>query len=412
MGFLERMKDFFGITEDRAEESPMVTAEESLLQALIGESNINKKTVLQIPTVKGCIEKIAGTVCRLPIRMYQVVDGEVQEIKDDYRLRLLNADPGDTLNSDEFWRALIEDYYMGKGGYVYINREGLEIKSLHYVKEEDVSIVINSDPIFKDYDIMVNGRTYLPHEFFKIHRRARDGASSLPIWQENPLIFGVAYNSLVFEENLVKKGGNKKGFIESENRLDKDSIDAIRNAWRKVYSNDTENVVVLNKGAKFKESSNTSVEMQLNENKETNGDEICKIFGFPSSILTGGATNNDRKEYIDVVMGLLNTIETALDRDLLLEREKGSFYFAFDTKEITRGDLKERYEAYGIAVEHNIMQIDEVRAREDMPPLGFNWIKIGLNDVLVDPKTGTIYTPNTNKVMDFSNMKGGEKHED
>ena len=83
MGFLERMKDFFGITEDRAEESPMVTAEESLLQALIGESNINKKTVLQIPTVKGCIEKIAGTVCRLPIRMYQVVDGEVQEIKDD-----------------------------------------------------------------------------------------------------------------------------------------------------------------------------------------------------------------------------------------------------------------------------------------------------------------------------------------
>ena len=219
-------------------------------------------------------------------------ESEVQEIKDDYRLRLLNADPGDTLNSDEFWRALIEDYYLGKGGYVYINREGLEIKSLHYVKEEDVSIVINSDPIFKDYDIMVNGRTYLPHEFFKIHRRARDGASSLPIWQENPLIFGVAYNSLVFEENLVKKGGNKKGFIESENRLDKDSIGAIRNAWRKVYSNDTENVVVLNKGAKFKESSNTSVEMQLNENKETNGDEICKIFGFPSSILTGGATNN------------------------------------------------------------------------------------------------------------------------
>ena len=170
--------------------------------------------------------------------------------------------------------------------------------------------------------------------------------------------------------------------------------------------------MVLNKGAKFKESSNTSVEMQLNENKETNGDEICKIFGFPSSILTGGATDNDRKEYIDVVMGLLNTIETALDRDLLLEREKGSFYFAFDTKEITRGDLKERYEAYGIAVAHNIMQIDEVRAREDMQPLGFNWIKIGLNDVLVDPKTGTIYTPNTNKVMDFSNMKGGEKHED
>jgi hypothetical protein len=34
---------------------------------------------------------------------------------------------------------------------------------------------------------------------------------------------------------------------------------------------------------------------------------------------------------------------------------------------------------------------------EDLPPLGINFVKLGLNDVLLDPETGMIYTPNTNQ---------------
>ena len=229
----------------------------------------------------------------------------------------------------------------------------------------------------------------------------------MPIWKESPLIFGVAYNTYVFEENLVKKGGNKRGFIESENRLAKEAIEAIKTAWRNLYSNNTDNVVVLNNGAKFKESSNTSVEMQLNENKETNDTEICAMFGFSPSILKGNATERDRKEFIGAVMALLDTIETALDKDLLREKEKGSFYFAFDTKELTRGDEKERFEAYAIALQNNFMQIDEIRAKEDMPPLGFKWVRIGLQDVLLDMESGKVFTPNMNAIADLNHMKGG-----
>lgn len=46
--------------------------------------------------------------------------------------------------------------------------------------------------------------------------------------------------------------------------------------------------------------------------------------------------------------------------------------------------------------EGNFMQADEVRYKEDMPALGLNWIRLGLDDVLYDPKSKTIYTPNTN----------------
>lgn len=398
--------------EERADPGREVDASDSLLRALISGTDVDKTILLQIPAVRGCLEKIAGTVCRLPIKLYRKVDGKVEEITEDARLRLLNKETGDTLNADEFWRAMLEDYYLGRGAYAYIKKNARgEYEGLHYVEEEKVSVLKNYDPILKSYSIMVMGKRYHPFEFLKLHRRTKDGSEGIPLWQDNPLIFSVAYNSFVFEEKLVKKGGNKRGFIEAEDKLDKGAIESIKRAWNNLYSNNTDNVVVLNKGAKFKESSNTSVEMQLNENKESNAKDICGMFGFSSRILYGEATEEDRKEYINAVMSLLNVIETALYKDLLTEKEKESFYFAFDTKELTRGSLKERYEAYAIGLTNNFLQIDEVRAKEDMEPLGFKWVRIGLNDVLLDVEKGIVYTPNMNAVADLNNPKGGEGNE-
>lgn len=399
--------------EERTNAETGVGVSDSLLTALLNGTDVDKTILMQIPAVRACLEKIAGTVCRLPIKLYRKVDGKVEEITEDARLRMLNKETGDTLNADEFWRAMLEDYYLGKGAYAYIRKNGIgEYEGLHYVEEEKVSVLKNYDPILKSYSIMVMGKRYHPFEFLKLHRRTKDGSEGIPLWQDNPLIFSVAYNSFVFEEKLVKKGGNKRGFIEAEDKLDKGAIESIKRAWNNLYSNNTDNVVVLNKGAKFKESSNTSVEMQLNENKASNAKDICGMFGFSSRILYGEATEEDRKEYINAVMSLLNVIETALDKDLLTEKEKESFYFAFDTKELTRGSLKERYEAYALGLTNNFLQIDEVRAKEDMEPLGFKWVRIGLNDVLLDVEKGIVYTPNMNAVADLNNPKGGEGNED
>lgn len=46
-----------------------------------------------------------------------------------------------------------------------------------------------------------------------------------------------------------------------------------------------------------------------------------------------------------------------------------------------------------------------------MPKLGLHWIKLGLQDVLYDPKTKTVYTPNTNQVKTLTAAGGGEGSE-
>ena len=78
------------------------------------------------------------------------------------------------------------------------------------------------------------------------------------------------------------------------------------------------------------------------------------------------------------------------------EAEKGEYYFVLDTAELLKGDTLARYQAYEIALRNNFLQLDEVRYLEDKAPLGFDFMRLGLNDVLYDVRTKTVYTPNMN----------------
>ena len=378
-----------------------------LLSAILSQDSISCEQALNIPAVARCVNLISETVSMIPIKLYRedTADGKRKTVEvTDSRCDLLNEDTKDTLDGAQFKKALVRDYLLNGNAYAYINKQRNSVKSLHYVDSKNVTINQNFDPIFKDYNILVHGQTYKPFEFLKILRATKDGARGSGIVEENGELLKVAYTTLKFEQNLVSTGGNKKGFINAKNRLTKEAIDALKAAWYKFYSNNDENVIILNEGLTFQEASNTSVEMQLNESKKSMSDSILEIFGVP--------TDWSWETFIKTaIMPILATFECALNRDLLLEKEKKSFYFAFDTKEIIKGDIKTRFEAYKTALESNLMQIDEVRYLENLEPLGLNFIKLGLQDVLFNPVTKEVYTPNTNQITNIENKNGGYTHE-
>ncbi|MEG1873597.1 MAG: phage portal protein, partial [Ruthenibacterium sp.] len=272
--------------------------------------------------------------------------------------------------------------------------------------------------------VLVNGQSLRDFEFLKLTRKTEDGVTGIGVVEENNTALAVAYNAFIYENFLVKTGGNKKGFLKSQKKLSEEAMDALKRAFKKMYRNNSENVVVLNEGLEFKESSNTSVEMQLNENKKTNAHEMCKLFNMPPSIIDGTAKEEENALFFKVCISpILVAMETALNKDLLLQSEKAPAnakgccnYFAVDTKELLKSDIVKRYTAYKLAIESNIMQIDECRYLENLPKLGLTFIKLGLQDVLYDPATGEVYTPNTDKTTNLKSSKGfqngGDKSED
>lgn len=381
---------------DETASSETKKTEDDILQAFYDDDNIDFDKAMKVPAFSSCVNMIAGTISMIPIKLYKRNGDAVEEIKDDKRVRLLNDDPGDTLNAVQMKKALVKDYF-GKGGYVYINRNGLDIASLHYVDSREIAFEYSMDPIFKEYRILVRGDKYNPYDFIKVLRSTKNGYESADFVNETKEILGVAYSSLIFEKNLVKTGGNKKGFVKCVKKLSDEALKSLKAAWRMLYRNNSENVVVLNDGLEFQESSSTSVELQLNENKKSNSDEICKIFNIPPEMVRGGAKESDKINYIQYcIIPILREIECSLNRDLLLEKEKESCFFAADTTELTKGDIKTRYEAYAIASKNGFMQLDEIRFKENMPALGLSFIKFGLQDVMYNPVTKEFYVPNMN----------------
>ncbi len=398
--------------EKRSAETGEAYFNDSLLTAIIGGgSTVTKEQALQIPTIAACVNLIADRISALPIKLYREEGSEVVEVKDDNRLRLLNHDTGDTINASEMKRLWVRDYFLGKGSYTYIERNIVnEPIGLFAVDEARVAVKTNNDPIHKNYSINVNGKTYFPFQFLKILRNSKGYGTGTSIIKENPLSLAIYYNTMKFENANIRKGGNKRGFLKAASTVGKDEMNTLKESWRQLYSNsdDTkDNIVVLNNGLEFQEASSTSVELQLNENKKSNSIELCKLFCMPADVLCGRADDSTVSQLVqNCLMPPINAIEAALDHDLLTEAEKaGNWYFVFDTTELTRGDFTNRMNGYAVALQNNIYQLDEIREKEDLPPLGFNYIKLGLQDVLLDPKTMQIYTPNTKELV---SLDGGE----
>ena len=393
------LKNLFRKKEYRTVETVQVDEHLRQIMGLVTDT----KTALEIPAVSACIDFISNKIAELPIKLYREKNGKTTEITDDFRLSLLNDSTGDLLDPYQMKSAFVRDYLLRGAGYIFPERDSLNgFLSLRYIANESVTVTKNSDPIYKLARYQIGTRTFFDDEIMRICRNTKDGVTGIGIIEEHSDILNAAYKQIVYERYLVERGGNKKGFIQVDDRVTQDVLDDIKEKWQTLYSSDNSNMMVLNKGLKFVESSNTSVEMQLNESKDTNNELICEMFGLSSKVISGTASD---EEYISAiktaVMPIVSAIQTALNKFMLLWAEKSDHYFILDTKELLKGDILKRYQAYQIALHEGFLQVDEVRYEEDREPFNLNWIKLGLQDVLFDTKNHTIYTPNTNQTVKF-----------
>ena len=412
MGFLDRFKK-------RIDESTTTTdsiympVDDALLRAFLNSESISKEQAMSLPIVSSAVDKISNVIAMLPIYLYQEIICEdkkvIKKIESDTRIKLLNDDTGDTLDSFQFKKALIQDYLLDKGGFAFVNKKGNQVISLHYVEATQVSYFKNIDPIFKDGQYLVNGKRYELYNFIALLRETKDGITGKGLIEEVSKAVETAFSNMIFELNLVKKGGVKKGFITSDKKLGKEELDLLKKAWKNLYSSGEENVMILNNGLNFQDAGSTGVELQLNERKKTLNEEINNIFHI----------SDDWDKYIkDAIIPIITALETALNKTLLLENEKESYYFAFDTREITKGNIKERYEAYKIAKDTGFMTNNEFRYLEDLEQIdGLDTISFSLANVIYDIKTKQYYVPNTGATFNTldevikSNSKGGDENE-
>jgi len=380
-----------------------------VLRALLTGEDITPENALSIPVIASAVNRISTMVAILPIKLYKrgkSAEGKptTECLDDDNRVYLLNVDSGDTLDQFATKKRLARDYLLEKGAFLYIerNRKGGDPTALKYVPARQITAVINDvNPLHKDGRYSVLGQQYEQFDFVGVLRDTDDGFLGVPLTKQINDVLATSFNNTLYELGIVKKGGSKKGFLQSDKVLDKDAMTALKKAWQDLYANTSENVVILNSGLKFQEANDTAREMQVNERKKTLHDELLEVFA-----ITQGSTFDDF--FRDAVLPVLEAIESALNKSLLLETEKKDHFFAFDKREVLKAELQARFESYKIASEIGVFTKNEIRESENLAPIdGLDIVSMGLGDVVFDVKTKQYYTPNTGDTKTFDGEGDG-----
>ena len=218
-------------------------------------------------------------------------------------------------------------------------------------------------------------KEFKPYQFIKLLRNTKDGATGTGLITEISKELETAYKTLLFQLNLVTSGGSKKGFLKAQRKLGQDEINLLKNAWSNLYLSSTDNVVVLNNGLEFQETSSSSTELELNVSKQALQNEIENLFHIYS--------NDFNRTFKEAIYPIVKVFETALNRDLLLEKEKRNYFFEFDVKEIIRVSINERYSAYKLAKETGFMILNEIQKAENLEYVEvLNVVNVGLGAVL------------------------------
>lgn len=405
--------------EERAEQMLEVDGVlEAIFKNLAITRIVSRDEAMGIPALAGCLEFICGIAASVPVKLYRVGQEKEEEVNDDPRLRILNDDTGDLLTGPEWKKAFFVDYFLRGRAWAYQNMELNRLKSLHYVDDEAVSVSMNEDPIFKSAIINIYGRTYYPHQFIHMARNTKTGVRGEGLLEQARLQLALGLNYIEFENAIVRAGGNRRGFLQSDHKMSDDSLKFLKESFEKMYGNSYDGVTVLNKGVTFTPAQATSVEMQLAENKERNREEICSLFPLAVSIVTGKATLDEFSQALKTtVLPLLNGFDKAINRSLLLESEKDILHFACDTRDLESGDLLKRYSAYTEACRAGWLSKNEIRYKEKHKPIpGLDVVSMSLGDVVYDINTGKFFVPNTGAAVKMAAVEtkteeGGEGNE-
>ncbi len=369
------------------------------LSPLVNSKTITKQQAMSIPVVTKSVNWIASAISGLPIKMYKRTDKGYVEVYDDYRLPLLNNYSGNCMTANDLKKQLITDLLLDGNGYAYISKLGNKIEKLSYIPTNKLTYTESVDNINKIVNIWVDGKEVRDYNVFRLVNNTKNGVSGIGFVSDCQDLLSTILGSLQYENSSISSGV-RRGFLKSKSKLDKDKMDELKQAWKRLTNPNQSDVLVLNAGIEFEDASSTATESQLSQNKTINMHQILAYFGLPTNFFEGANSDSYLTAVRIAVLPIVKQLVTALNNYLLLESEKQDLKFDIDTSELLRINANERYAMYQMAIDKGILTTDEVRQMENLPVLDMPYLKLGLGDVLYNINDGSIFVPNTGATID------------
>lgn len=386
--------------------SPLTSTDNAWLWQLIGapaadagtlQVVVNEETALHCTAVRAAVQAIAEAVGQLPLIAYKRgTDGAKDRATDHPIYSVLRNRVSEIHSAQWFKEQLTRDALLYGNGYALINRSGDYVELWHL---SPAAVTVELDqitwaPVYKVRHGDNHETTYQPSEIFHLMGPSLNGYSGASPIQQGK---GAIELAMLLEEHgkaLFRNRAVPQFIYFPHESLNKSQAEVIKEALVKgTAGRNSGSSEVLFGIRDAKPVAFTSVDSQFLELRRFSVTEIARLFRVPPHMLfdlergTWANTSEMGAEFLTYSLRpWLARWENEVAMKLFSEAERDTYFAEFLSDDLVRMDLAARADAYGKLITARVLNPNEARARENLPPYAGG-------DVFANPNTTSSTSP-------------------
>lgn len=344
---------------------------------------VTEQSAMQMTAVYACVRILSESIAGLPVHLYEYQDGGSKEKAVKHPLYfLLHDEPNPEMTSFVFRETMMAHLLLWGNAYAQIIRNGKgEVIALYPLMPNRMKVDRkDTGEIFYQYRVsdsdaptLKEGTVDLKKEdVLHIPGLGFDGLVGYsPIAMAKNAI-GLSMATEEYGAKFFANGATPGGILEYPGTV-KDP-ERVRESWNKGFSGkNSHKVAILEEGMKYTPISISPNEAQFLETRKFQIDEIARIFRVPPHMvgdLEKSSFSNIEQQSLEFVKYTLEPWivrwEQSINRALLSQNEKSTYFVKFNVDGLLRGDYQSRMNGYATARQNGWMSANDIRELENL----------------------------------------------
>lgn len=339
---------------------------------------VTGRTALQLSAILATHNTLATDVAVLPLDIYQREDsGGRRKAFEHPASELFGRSPNGETTPIRWCQAWMGHALLGGNGYAEIQRTGRgKPYALHLLDPDSTHTERRGDNL--GYRLG-NGEWLESANVLHLSGFGWDGQCGYNMISLIKQAVGLGLAAEGFGADYFSNGSEPNGVIETPERLKGPALEEFRNGWETMHGiGNRHRTAILMGGAKFNPTSGDPETSQLVETRKFQVNDVTrpwrvppqKIGDFSQAHLSNIEASN--LDYLmTALMGWLTAIEQEVNLKLVTPAEyRQGFYAEHNVNALLKADITKRFTSYEVALRNGWMSRDEVRARENLNPIG------------------------------------------
>lgn len=337
---------------------------------------------LSYSAIFACFRVLAETFASVPCQEFKKLsNGDREQTDETGLLQIFKTKPNDLMSPYNWAEASMYQLNTGGNSISLRIKDGMRMGStigLFPVEWERIKIKTNKENNTLEY-VLDNEKTLSRDEVFHVPGPSVNGLVGMSIleYAAAAIRLGSAYQS--FGNNFFKNGAMPSGVFEHPKALDPVAFARFKEDLKKNYSGLTNmgTPMILEDGLKFSQLTMKLVDAEFLASRKFQVEEICRYCRVPLHLvqsLERSTNNNIEHQSLEFVMYTMlphfKRFEQAINSQLLTPgQSKKEYYFEYNISALVRGDMKSRYEAYGIGRDKGFLSANDILRMENRPTI-------------------------------------------